>query len=141
MAGTLWYDGPMPELAGDHWCTLCAMLYKGSANQSETAQALINQVNALSEEESRTINISGLGKLPGLKEPQPAVAMFVSPILQQVIGQIMGLPPGMVAPPMPVPLCWSHLFGLQLKPGGGVIPATAEQMPHERGAVDLSRRR
>jgi hypothetical protein len=142
MAGNLLYTGPEPEI-GEQWCTLCAMVYKGFANATEEVMAAVSAVNELEPHQSRTIDITRL-KLP-VGKPQLAVATFVSPVLQQIMMQVLGLPPqpGLVAPPCPVPLCWSHLIGLQLQPGTGraVIPATADQMPGgTAGAVDLSRR-
>lgn len=144
MAGTLWMNGPQPD-GGDVFCTLCSMLYKGAANLTEAVQELQNQVNSLPEGQSRDISILAKAGtyLPGRSQPEHAVSVFINTQLQQIVGALMGLPPGMVAPPVPVPLCWTHLMGLQLKPGGAIQPATADQMPAGMppGAVDLSRRR
>lgn len=144
MAGTLWMNGPQPD-GGDVFCTLCSMLYKGAANLTEAVQERQNEVNALEDHECRDISILGKAGqyLPGRSQPEHAITVFISPQLQQIVGALMGLPPNMMAPPVPVPLCWTHLMGLQLKPGGGIQPATADQMPQGMppGAVDLSRRR
>lgn len=142
MAGDLYYDGPVPDYeAGPMgFCTVCSMIFRGFANETDEVKDMVNLVNGLGPGEQRRIDIGKL-KLT-MARPEPAVTLFVSPILQGIIGQMMGLPPGMVPPPLAVGLCWGHLTGLQLKPGGGVIPATADQLPPEqRGAVDLSKRR
>jgi hypothetical protein len=143
VAGDLLYTGPEPE-PGEQWCTLCAMLYKGFANTTEEVENAVSAVNELEPGQVRTIDITRM-KLP-VGRPQPAVATFISPVIQSIVLQTLGISPqpGMVAPPVPVPLCWSHLIGLQLKPGTQtvVIPATADMMPGgQRGAVDLSQRR
>jgi hypothetical protein len=142
MAGDLLYTGPEPEI-GEQWCTVCAMVYKGHANMTEEVKAAVSAVNELEPGQVRTVDISRL-KLP-VGKPSIGVATFVSPVIQQIMLQVLGIPPqpGMIAPPVPVLLCWSHLIGLQLQPGTGraVIPATADQMPGgTAGAVDLSRR-
>lgn len=145
MAGDLYYDGPMPDIdtAPLGWCTLCAMIYKGFANATEDVKDLVSKVNELEPGDQRRIDISKL-KLP-VGKPQPAVATFISPVLQGIVNQLLGIHPqaGMVAPPLAVPLCWSHLVGLSLQPGGGsqLVVASADALPaHQRGAVDLSRR-
>lgn len=139
MAGMLWFNGPIPD--GDlGFCTLCTMIHKGFFIQTEEVQALANEVNALSLTEHRSVPMKGAG-LPGKTQPELAVAMGFNPMIQQAMAAMLGLPPGSVLPPAIVPLCWSHQYGLMVKEGGIVQPATADQMPHERGAVDLGRRR
>lgn len=140
MAGTLWLNGPLPT-GGDHYCTVCSMLYKGAANQSEKVQELISAVNAMDVDQALSFSIISkeYGQyLPDCMEPHPAITMGISPLIQSILAS-MGVQPGF---PVLVPLCWSHIFGLQLQPGGRVVPASADQMPPEqRGAVDLSKRR
>jgi hypothetical protein len=140
MAGMLWFTGPLPDKEDSlGFCMLCSMIAKGFALQEPEIAALVNEVNAMDLTGHKSVVTQG--RLPGKTQPEPAVTMGINPVVQQAVASMMGLPAGMIAPPVVVPLCWTHVYGLTLKEGGVVVPATADQMPGQRGAVDLSQRR
>jgi hypothetical protein len=140
MAGMLWFNGPLPDKEDSlGFCFLCSMIAKGFALQDPETAGLVNEVNAMGLSGHKSVTMTA--RLPGKTQPEPAVTTGINPVVQQAVAAMMGLPAGMIAPPVIVPLCWSHVYGLTLKDGGVVVPATADQMPGQRGAVDLSKLR
>lgn len=120
MPATALFSGPDPE--GDQWCGLCAALVKGVAIAE--SQAALEALKDMPAEEVRWFAVrSNHGY------PQPAVTLGYSPMFQQVIEEMYmaagSMQFGQHLPPLLVPLCWSHLMGINVT--AGLLPAT--QMP------------
>lgn len=101
-------DGPLG------WCTVCAALYKAEAVHGPLADKL--KIAAGSDGPEMRLPVNHLDGTT----LQPAVAYGIYPPLG---------PPAMGGNglmTLPVPLCWSHLMGVQMT--NGVMPASPQQM-------------
>jgi hypothetical protein len=109
---------------GDFFCFACAAVWK-----HEALARVADQVAAAVKAGGETT--IALGK--GLTPPALAVAYgLFAPLIQPPLGN------GMM--PFPVPLCWSHLLGLNLTETA-IMPAHPGMIPTgPGGAVMLDRR-
>jgi hypothetical protein len=133
MAGEVVIEAPLPYAADGKpwplgWCALCMAIWKG-----HVTSALENEIkSALGRD----------GQLTRIRPPEGA------PHLNLALA--WGLIPGWSHPafgtggngqmPFPVPLCVSHMMGVNVS-GSVIQPATPDQVPAvPRGAVDLAER-
>jgi hypothetical protein len=128
MARPILFKGPRPR-NGQRLCAVCAAVAKGFLLQA--SQASISEANAGSPEDTPVTLVIRPDVLPPFFVIEDAVTVAIVQLPAAGSGQ-MGA--------VPADVCWSHLNGLVIREGGMVVPATAAQMPHERGAVDLAAR-
>lgn len=120
MAGTALYDGAAPP-PGQLWCTVCAMICKGEV----LSELGLDHANKIPDGHVQRFSLEA-GRARTADQParwkiEPAVAWGVF----QPFG-----PPGFGGGgqmPLPIPLCWSHLMGVEFK-AQGVLPASAGMM-------------
>jgi hypothetical protein len=125
MAKMIFFRGPKPQ---GRLCAVCAAVAKGhviSASQMQINDALAGTI----EDTPLILQVDPRG-LPASAEIADAVTQAVVQLPAAGTGQ-MAL--------MLADVCWSHVNGLVIKEGG-LIPASADQMPYERGGVDLAMR-
>lgn len=122
MPGIPLFTGTLPPAdSALGWCTICAMLWK-----HEGLKALGDQVQQVPDGQARWFSLD----TPGRRDRHKLMGAVAFGIFQPLAAPPMGT--GMM--PLPVPLCWSHLMGLELKMAG-LLPASATDMP--QGAVLL----
>lgn len=108
MTATMYFSGPDPEGAW-YYCTPCAMIFKEGFTRTEEGQAFLKDAAVAENGQERHADVDvAVNRAP---RPQRAVAV-ASCTIQGPWG------------PNPVPVCWSHMVGLELRPGGAVAPAT-----------------
>lgn len=109
MAGDFMLDGPKPPRdSGLGWCTVCAMLVKGNA--TGPSGRLQDEIKKIPDDQVKWLVITGDDTRQwGLAL---AVAWGTYPPMIQ-----MGV----------MPLCWSHLMGMEVKSAVG-MPATPQEM-------------
>jgi hypothetical protein len=100
----IYFDGPEPP-EGKQWCSVCAMLAKQRTVHAR--QAMVQQA-ARTGDDAPAVRVSMA--LDGA-ELKPAVTHAISTVVPQ-FGSL--------------PLCWSHVLGLELLPGG-VAPASPQE--------------
>jgi len=121
MPGIPLFTGTLPPAGAPMgWCTVCAMLWK-----HEGLLALGEQVRQVPDGQTDWFSLETRDR--GRHKLMEAVTWAVfQPLAAPPVGN------GMM--PLPVPLCWSHVMGLELKQQG-LLPASATDMP--QGAVLL----
>lgn len=120
MPGIALYDGAPPP-AGMLWCTVCAMIHKGEV----LSELGLDHANKVPE---GTVQRFSLEKNL-LREPGQTGRWQIEPAVAWGVFQPFG-PPGFGGGgqmPLPIPLCWTHLMGVEFKQQG-ILPASAGMM-------------
>jgi hypothetical protein len=126
MAAPILFSGP-EDTDGRLFCAVCAAIAKGHVVQQE--QEKINRANAGTPDDPVVLISVRPGQLPARMRIEPAVTTGLVNLPAGMMGQMAVVP---------APVCWSHVNGMIIK--DGILPATAGEMPHERGAVVLGGR-
>jgi hypothetical protein len=120
------FSGPDPAEPGMYLCTICAMMFKHDALETESAQLVVRRAAQAGDDSARIWHDLSLGMS---WEPAMAVAIATTQLMPQ-----WG----------PIPTCWSHMQGLEVRQGGGLAVAQGAlppELPMGNGGVPILGRR